>query len=57
MATRRQAREWALQLLVQLDLNPEPCLDPVIDAFWQQLRELESERAAEDDRVKLVLNF
>ncbi len=57
MATRRQAREWALQLLVQLDLNPEPKLDPVMEAFWAQLRELERERHEEDDRIELVLNF
>jgi len=57
MATRRQAREWALQLLVQLDLNPEPNLEPVLESFWNQLRELERERHEEDDRVELVLNF
>ena len=57
MATRRQAREWALQLLVQLDLNPEPNLEAVLEPFWIQLRELERERHEEDDRVELVLNF
>ena len=59
MATRRQAREWALQLLVQLDLNPEPefRLDAVLEEFWQQLREIEFEKLADDDRVERVLNF
>ena len=57
MATRRQAREWALQMLVQLDLNPEPSLDTVLASFWNQLRELERERYEEDDRVERVLNF
>ena len=57
MATRRQAREWALQMLVQLDLNPEPSLDAVLASFWNQLRELERERYEEDDRVERVLNF
>ena len=57
MATRRQAREWALQLLVQLDLNPEPNLEAVLEPFWNQLRELERERYEEDDRIELVLNF
>ena len=36
MSTRRQAREWALQLLFELDQNPEP-ETPVEDrfaAFW-----------------------
>lgn len=39
MATRRQAREWALQLLFQLDVNPSPNgtpLDAVIENFWNQ---------------------
>ena len=57
MVTRRQAREWALQLLVQLDLNPEPKLDTVFEPFWSQLRELERERHNEDDRIEMVLNF
>ena len=57
MATRRQAREWALQFLVQQDLNPEPNLDSALEAFWGQLRELERERFEEDDRTELVLNF
>ena len=57
MATRRQAREWALQLLVQQDLNPSPNLDEVLESFWQQLREIERERYEDDDRIELVLNF
>ena len=57
MATRRQAREWALQFLVQLDLNPDQDLDSALEAFWNQLRELERERFQEDDRIELVLNF
>ncbi len=57
MATRRQAREWALQLLSQIDLNPASRLDDALDAFWQQLRELELERFEYDDRLEKVLNF
>ena len=57
MATRRQAREWALQFLVQVDLNPDQDLDSALEAFWNQLRELERERFQEDDRIELVLNF
>lgn len=34
MATRRQCREWTLQLLFQLDLNPDDKLDDVYRAFW-----------------------
>jgi len=34
MATRREAREWAVQLLFQLDMNPSDDLDAVFEAFW-----------------------
>jgi len=34
MATRREAREWAVQLLFQLDLNPTDNLDRVFETFW-----------------------
>ena len=36
MATRRHGREWALQMLVQADLNPGMNLDMTIPKFWQQ---------------------
>lgn len=36
MATRRHGREWALQMLVQADLNPGMDLDNTIPEFWQQ---------------------
>ena len=36
MATRRHGREWALQMLVQADLNPGMNLDVTIPKFWQQ---------------------
>jgi len=49
MATRRQAREWALQLLFQLDANPDEKLDGAFDAFWgQQL----ASRAEERDNLR-----
>ena len=48
--SRRQAREWALQLLFQIDANPARDLEPVIRDFWaQQLRlrqDAEAERMA-----------
>lgn len=34
MATRRQAREWVVQLLFQLDMNPEP-LEKAFGPFWE----------------------
>ena len=38
MATRRQAREWALQMLFQLDHNPieDKDLDQAFVTFWKQ---------------------
>jgi transcription antitermination protein NusB len=34
MATRRQCREWTLQLLFQLDVNPSEDLSGVFPTFW-----------------------
>jgi N utilization substance protein B len=36
---RRMSREWALQLLYQLDLGSDEPDDAVFAAFWQQLRD------------------
>lgn len=36
MATRRQGREWALQMLFQADLNPGEDIEIAIPKFWQQ---------------------
>jgi len=36
MATRRQGREWALQMLFQADLNPGLNLEETIPVFWRQ---------------------
>ncbi|MBM4149226.1 MAG: transcription antitermination factor NusB [Lentisphaerae bacterium] len=33
MSTRRQGREWVVQLLFQVDLNPAPPRE-VLDGFW-----------------------
>lgn len=41
MSTRREAREWAVQMLFQLDLNPDEEKDPadIFKEFWEgQLR-------------------
>ena len=50
MATRRQAREWALQLLVQFDLNPPFDVESGITAFWDQQAELELELLEDDTK-------
>ena len=36
MATRRDAREWAVQLLFQLDMNPAES-DRTFATFWKEL--------------------
>ena len=38
MATRRDAREWVVQLLFQLDMNPDAKLDGVFQRFWKDVR-------------------
>lgn len=48
MITRRQGREWALQLLVQFDLNPPASVDAAIEAFWEQQAQLELDALAEE---------
>ena len=67
MSSRRQAREWALQLLFGLDLNPDPSKTPeqVFDEFWNgQLRLREGDDAAGTGRrwsfydlLQAILNF
>jgi len=36
-ATRRQAREWAIQMLTAADLNPPEDIAAFMAAFWEQL--------------------
>ena len=49
MATRRQAREWALQMLAQSDLNPGQDLDAAIPKFWRQQWTCQVEDAKDQD--------
>jgi len=35
MATRRDAREWAVQMLYRLDMNPVE-LEALLDSFWEE---------------------
>ena len=50
MVTRRYGREWALQLLVQFDLDAPASLSEAMEAFWNQQVELELEGIDEDRR-------
>lgn len=66
--TRRQAREWAIQMLTAADLNPQATADEMIADFWAQLPTLDAEdggfggekvgrkmQAFADERVRGVL--
>jgi len=44
MATRRQCREWALQMLFQLDLNPCDDLEALFRTFWSNQERPPSDR-------------
>lgn len=55
MVTRRQGREWALQMLVQFDLNPPETVDAAIADFWDQQAQLESDALASDARDARVI--
>ena len=53
-ATRRQAREWAIQMLTAADLNPPEDMDAFLAAGWEQLGSLdEDEEAGGPPRGKL----
>ncbi len=41
--TRRQAREWAIQMLTAADLNPPENITAFLFAFWQELETLGDE--------------
>ena len=55
MVTRRQGREWALQMLVQFDLNPPEAVDAAIADFWEQQAQLESDALAAEVRDARVI--
>ena len=41
MVTRRQAREWAVMMLCECDLNPPDSLDAALAAFWEFQEDVE----------------
>ncbi len=55
MVTRRQGREWALQMLAQFDLNPPTAVDSAIADFWEQQTRLESDGLSDDARDARVI--
>ena len=42
-ATRRTAREWAIQMLTAADLNPPEDIRAFMDAYWNQVSDLDEE--------------
>ena len=44
MVTRRQAREWAVMMLCECDLNPPESLEVALAAFWDQQADIERDR-------------
>lgn len=56
---RRYGREWALQMLVQADLNPFATAEMILKHFWEQqwsFRQEEAGKADDDmDEVERVL--
>ncbi len=49
-ATRRQAREWAIQMLTAADLNPPDDVRLFIDSFWEEIVSLDDEEGRADPR-------
>ena len=42
-ATRRQAREWAIQMLTAADLNPPFDVGEFMSSYWEQILDLDEE--------------
>jgi N utilization substance protein B len=51
MAMRRSGREWALQILFQLDFNAAERLEPVFAAFWEEAQPKDPRAAAFAERL------
>lgn len=55
MASRRESREWAVQLLFQLDYNPGE-LGPAFKDFWSEKQVTAASRAFVEELVRGVLD-
>lgn len=49
MVTRRQAREWAVMMLCECDLNPPDSLDAALSAFWEMQADVERDSIADGE--------
>ncbi len=52
-ATRRQAREWAIQMLTAADLNPPSDIPQFMASFWDELASLDETEGRAVPKVKL----
>ena len=52
-ATRRQAREWAIQMLTAADLNPPDDIAQFMASFWDELSSLDESEGKALPRGKL----
>ena len=52
-ATRRQAREWAIQMLTAADLNPPDDIAQFMASFWDELSSLDEDDGRAAPRGKL----
>ncbi len=55
MITRRNGREWALQMICQMDLNPAEDLEQSIADFWTQQEQVERDLISEGVRNVRVI--
>jgi N utilization substance protein B len=52
-ATRRQAREWAIQMITAADLNPPSDIPQFIASFWEEIASLDENEGRAEARGKL----
>ncbi len=51
VTTRRQAREWAIQMLTAADLNPAVTAERLVADFWSQFPTLAADEGGLDGRL------
>lgn len=50
--TRRQAREWAIQMLTAADLNPPNDIPAFLEAFWAEMASLDEDEGRVEPKAK-----
>ena len=49
MVTRRQAREWAVMMLCECDLNPPDNIESALAAFWEMQHDVEIDQVKDGE--------